>query len=273
VDQATLVAEDIRSGASLIDALLASNFKVSAAFWIHEANTDNWRLVIASPEVRELGKERSYRRVQAVLQKGDVAASIDLSRVMLLSDADPEVAYIRSLSRGDHATSLVVPFSERIVGGRFVDSGYLYETEALGYLRDVSAALQRVAPPNAIIRSNIVLPEMPAGVTELPLDAVIRSSVALRDLGHDFIVDTGDGSVLIEAKATRRALPATDIEDLIVRKAHGSLPLLLIARSNLTPSAERLATRIRPRFKWVRWASREDDERLRHALNEFLSPR
>jgi hypothetical protein len=246
-----LVSEDIRSGASLVTALLASNFRVSAALWIHDPNTDDWRLVIASPEVQELGKERSYRRVQEVLQKGDVPARIDLSRVILLSDEDPEVEYLRSLSRGERATSLVIPFSERIVAGRAVDSGYLYEAEVLSYVRDVSASLQRVAPLGAMIRSNVALP----------------------DAEYDFIVDNSYGPVFIELKATAKPLSTADLERIVARKMHGPFSLLLISRSGLTHSAEQRAAQIDRRFKWVRWASRADDERLREVLNELLGPR
>jgi hypothetical protein len=88
-----LVAELIDDGAKLLRELDRLSFPVEAMFWLHLAEEDYWRLVIASTLVHDLGGGAVYRRLDEELRK------IELSGTTLedISLVDPQSAQHRSL--------------------------------------------------------------------------------------------------------------------------------------------------------------------------------
>lgn len=67
MDYASLVNSEIKAGEKLIKYLDTTSFRVVAAFWYYFSETNDWRLVIASPYVAKRGPLASYKFLQSAL--------------------------------------------------------------------------------------------------------------------------------------------------------------------------------------------------------------
>jgi hypothetical protein len=55
VVKANLTSEMIDAGRELLEALDRAKFRARACFWFYFPESDRWRFVVASPEVRSRG--------------------------------------------------------------------------------------------------------------------------------------------------------------------------------------------------------------------------
>lgn len=91
----TLTDPMIAAGESLIRYLDEVHFLVDAAFWMRSQESDLWRLVIASPEVKSAGPRKAYRRLQGYLNKVE-ARDLSLASITLLDSTDPLLQLLRT---------------------------------------------------------------------------------------------------------------------------------------------------------------------------------
>jgi hypothetical protein len=93
MDQETLVT----GGRALIKALDDSGIRSQFAMWVHNSDTDTWKLWIVPP--KELTDKREfYRRVAEVISKDrNSYFGIDIGDTEMKSDAHPVVKNIRLL--------------------------------------------------------------------------------------------------------------------------------------------------------------------------------
>src|ERR1700730_18809400 len=87
MDNATLVEPVVEDGKRLIKALDISGLGVKAAFWLYLEESEEWRLYIATPLVKEYGPREVYSRVLKVLKESKIS-SIDLSEISVIDTAD-----------------------------------------------------------------------------------------------------------------------------------------------------------------------------------------
>jgi hypothetical protein len=250
VDQKTLVDQDKDVGAELLSALFAAGFTVTAAFWVYNTGIHDWRLVLATPEVRERGRAQSYRAVQKAIFDGELSSAISLFRVALVSDADPIVERLRSLADNPAVDALGMPFDQEIFDQESHGEGFLYKVDALRFERDVALALRRVAPPGTAIRANVVE----------------------RGLEHDFVLDLDGAALVVEVKATAVPLAGWSVERIMKMHSRGERSLLVVSRSGFTRGALEKAQPSTFPVQLVTWASPADDGVLRDALAALLHP-
>lgn len=62
-----LVDADIEDGRQVVATLEKSGLKITAAFWFHSEDRDDWELVVVSPEVAEKGSTQVYKEHFATL--------------------------------------------------------------------------------------------------------------------------------------------------------------------------------------------------------------
>jgi hypothetical protein len=62
-----LVDTDIEDGRSVVSELEKRRLPITAAFWLHFEDEDDWKLVVVSPEVSEQGPRQLYATVFSVL--------------------------------------------------------------------------------------------------------------------------------------------------------------------------------------------------------------
>jgi hypothetical protein len=132
-----LVESDLIEGRRLLKELRVepqrSLFRVRAAFWFYYPESEEWRLVIATPLVDEEGPLATYSLLQPVLHKLiDLTATrqsgLLLQNIEVMSPKRPLVKAIRALaSRPKISPSLPDPL--RLTGssgGTYVEDAYVY---------------------------------------------------------------------------------------------------------------------------------------------------
>jgi hypothetical protein len=94
MDKTALVAPDVAAGRELIEALGTAGLRVEAAFWWLEDN--EWRLILATPLVRERGPLFVDSRVR------DVVESANLPRELFdsVEVVSPSAGVVTMLSLG-----------------------------------------------------------------------------------------------------------------------------------------------------------------------------
>jgi hypothetical protein len=281
MDQTTLVSRDVQSGAGLINALEVSGFEVVAAFWMYDSEAEDWRLVIASPDVRERGKAQSYRRVQSVIDRSAfLSGTLSLSRIALISDMEQGVDYLRSLSEGESVGTSLVPFGHTTVAGKVAEAGFAYRTESLRYQREVIAALQRIGPREATIQPfggfSSWARSFPFEYQQISPQLGYRSSLPYgashaQSNEPDLVLTSEAGTVLVELKSTKTRISPSVVDKLLAKESFEEYPLLLISNKDLSPAAKERVARAEGRLRWVRWTSSDDDKNLARAVNDLLS--
>jgi hypothetical protein len=88
--QTILVANDVENGQRILDMLEKAGFlRVTAAFWFHFEDEDQWKLVIVSPDVSEKGPKLLYTMISTLLHAlaNDPERPLDfpLDRIRLLN--------------------------------------------------------------------------------------------------------------------------------------------------------------------------------------------
>ena len=96
MDQTTLVEKDIRIGNDIIGLLTAAGIPVVDAFWAYMPEIEEWRLILTSPKVRQIGVRNAYMALSRALHNSRLAEEIPLRRLSLLSPKDQLVRNIRT---------------------------------------------------------------------------------------------------------------------------------------------------------------------------------
>src|SRR5882762_1542759 len=101
-----LSEEMIAAGADLTRRLDSAGFAVAASLWLYVPETNSWRFVIGSPEVRTRGPRWAYRQIQSVLSKmPPEQAKVPLKDITVLDSDDPLLALLRVAVKTGNAIS------------------------------------------------------------------------------------------------------------------------------------------------------------------------
>jgi hypothetical protein len=85
-----LVDQDVAAGQALVDALDRNGFPLNGALWYRLADPDQWRLLLISPLVDEVGPQAGYERLHTTMQgnSGTASARLKLDDITLVSPND-----------------------------------------------------------------------------------------------------------------------------------------------------------------------------------------
>lgn len=124
MDKAILVGPDIDAGRDLIKALDASHFDVRAAFWFYREESEEWRLYIATPLVKEKGPREAYARILEVLKKSAIH-SVDLSHISVIDPTDGLVTVLSLVI--DTGPGLAdMSFNGNSINGVYIRAAHIY---------------------------------------------------------------------------------------------------------------------------------------------------
>jgi len=113
MDKGILVDRDLRIGRDVIGLLAAANLTVDDAFWAYVPELEEWKLVLSSPSVKQLGLHNSYLRMSNALRESPLWKEIPLSRISLFASDDNIVERLKALETHRYEGALEIVRSER----------------------------------------------------------------------------------------------------------------------------------------------------------------
>lgn len=123
-----LTDEMIEAGKSVVEDLDRRQFLVDAALWFYLAERNQWRLLVASPEVHLDGPRKAYKRLLQSLRNATVHG-VSLDDVAVLDTRDPLIQLLRVALRTDRSIG-GVRFSKNTINGQFIEDAYIYRMAA-----------------------------------------------------------------------------------------------------------------------------------------------
>jgi len=118
------VSELITDGQQLVQGLLRNRFPIVAALWFYYTESLEWRLVIVSPSVDQVGPLAAYGRVQRVLM-GSHPSRLTLTDIALMGPQSQDYRNLRALVSSPGRVRTGVPAGA--VNGTIFDDTYVYQ--------------------------------------------------------------------------------------------------------------------------------------------------
>ena len=123
-----LTDQMIRTGASLVQALDQQNFNLDAALWLYLADTNQWRLLLASPAVHVEGPRKAYARLLHAIRNAHVPG-VTLNDLAVLDSQDPLIQVLKRVVRTGRDTS-PRRISKNTINGHFIEDALIYRMAA-----------------------------------------------------------------------------------------------------------------------------------------------
>lgn len=136
-----MVRNQIDIGKSILNALDAGGFPVRSAFWLRRSSIEapeDWRLVLASSRVSELGVKDAYKQLQGIvlrhyapqLSPFDVQQLIRLlaERVTLVSPSEQLVTLLRSAMGTPSNAVADIQLSNNLINNVLIEDAYIYRS-------------------------------------------------------------------------------------------------------------------------------------------------
>ena len=122
----SLSEQMISAGSDLIRRLDDAGLKVSGALWFYETDSNDWRLIIVSPDVRAKGVRTVYEEVQSVVRATpDDQAIISLKDISVVDSDDPLISLLKIPIQTDNGISRI-RFSRNMINGTLIEDSYIY---------------------------------------------------------------------------------------------------------------------------------------------------
>lgn len=124
---ATLDQERIDAGRALIALMRAEYQDPHAVFWLYDAESLGWRLMIADPQVTKGGPLEAYQNIQQLLAKlpEEHQESLRLPDISLMPPKNPLVELMKESAMLRPGTR-PIRLSGAVVDGRLIESAYVY---------------------------------------------------------------------------------------------------------------------------------------------------
>lgn len=127
MDQEALVTPAIAAGKELLSFLDSEQFEITSALWLLISETQEWRLILASPKVDEVGPRQAFKMLAAkVQQKREIGISLGV--ISLVSPSDRTVSLFR-LMIGTGPGINEIRMTNNSINGVFIEDAVLYRSQ------------------------------------------------------------------------------------------------------------------------------------------------
>ncbi|MEA1869608.1 MAG: hypothetical protein U9N09_05630 [Euryarchaeota archaeon] len=125
MDKTALVERDIQEGKDIVEALDKTEFKVDASLWFYSSDSDEWRLLIASPFVEDNGPRKSYGFIRSVLTRPSPPSEISLKNISVLSPKHHLIKLLKAAIRtGPDIAG--IRFTRNVINNTLIEDAYIY---------------------------------------------------------------------------------------------------------------------------------------------------
>lgn len=108
--------------------------RIKAAFWWYVPESEEWRLVVATPLVDEVGPLAAYGVIQAHMTAIKPPVSLTLRNISLISPKDPRVkAFKKAMKVAPDPFG--VRFTRSALNGTYVEDAYVYRLPSTTAIR------------------------------------------------------------------------------------------------------------------------------------------
>lgn len=123
-----LTDEMIEAGKSVLENLDRRHVLVDAALWFYLAEQNQWRLLLASPEVHVEGPRKTYKRLLQAFRNTAVHG-LSFEDMAVVDTRDPLIQLLRVALRTDRSIG-GIRLSKNMVNGHFIEDAYIYRMAA-----------------------------------------------------------------------------------------------------------------------------------------------
>jgi hypothetical protein len=102
MDKTTLVGDTVNEGQRILEQLARTNFQISAALWVKDAEKGEWYLYIVSPAVENTSREEGYTQLHAAIRTLPELLWMDRWQVRLIGPSSPIGRDILAVFNGPH---------------------------------------------------------------------------------------------------------------------------------------------------------------------------
>ncbi len=121
-----LTEEMISAGAELVRRLDQARLGVSGALWLYETESNDWRLLIVTPQVHSKGLKAIYTEIQTVIRAlPDDQRKISLKDITVVDVGDSLVSSLRQAIQTGNEVSRI-RFSQNIINGTLIEDSLIY---------------------------------------------------------------------------------------------------------------------------------------------------
>jgi len=122
-----LTKEMIEGGKELVQHLDKAKIKVTSAFWLFISESNTWKLLIASAEVKRTGPRKLYEKIVYILSEIPTQHRLALSHIQVVQNNDPLVSSLRSgIKTGKSISGVSVSGSTFV--SHYIDDAFIYRS-------------------------------------------------------------------------------------------------------------------------------------------------
>jgi hypothetical protein len=125
MDKTALVEKYIEDGKKLINGLDEKGFRLDAALWFYLTDSDEWRLLLASPFVEKEGPRKSYNVIQSVLEGLSPPSAISLKDISIVSPNYNLIQLLKIAIRTGPGIS-DIRFTRNVINNTLIEDAYIY---------------------------------------------------------------------------------------------------------------------------------------------------
>ncbi len=118
----------ISAGERLARHLSDSDIPIDALLWLYTPESNEWRFLVASPEVKTNGPKKVYEKVRSKLEQmpGTDGQGVAWSDIGVVDSTDPIISLLRRAVTTGQAIS-GIRFSRNVVNGVLIEDAYIYK--------------------------------------------------------------------------------------------------------------------------------------------------
>jgi hypothetical protein len=122
-----LTREMIKAGSKLIHYIKQTDLVIDTCFWLYLSESNIWRLIIASPEVKAHGPRKVYQKIQPILSKiTDDLNGISLINISVVENDNRQALALRRAMES-YEINANGRFVSGVYGGVYIEEAYVYK--------------------------------------------------------------------------------------------------------------------------------------------------